>query len=66
MNDVLTDQRREITAHRPGAAATGSVAPMRLRIPATACSPLTCMATSGPEVMNVTSSPKKGRSVCSA
>ena len=51
----------------PGAASTGLVAPISCRAAGTAFSgPSSTAATSGPPVMKLTSSPKKGRSVCSA
>ena len=51
----------------PGAAfSTGSVPPAICRNAAIARGPSTTMATTWPEVMNSISSPKKGRSACSA
>src|SRR5215210_6800911 len=50
----------------PGAASSGFVAPMTWRAATTACSPSSTIATSGPEVMNDTSSPKNGLPSCSA
>ena len=50
----------------PGAASSGLVAPITCRAAVTASGPSSTIATSGPEVMNSTSSPKKGRSACSA
>ena len=44
----------------PGAASSGLVAPITWRAAATASSPSSTMATSGPEVMNSTSSSKNG------
>src|SRR6516164_7300472 len=45
----------------PGVALAGSVAPMMSRYAATALSPSSTCTTTGPEVMNATSSPKNGR-----
>src|SRR5262249_51546410 len=50
----------------PGAAFAGSVAPMISRYLATAFSPSSTCTTTGPEVMNSTSSPKNGRALCTA
>ena len=50
----------------PGAASSGLVAPMTWRAATTASWPSRTIATSGPEVMNSTSSPKKGLPSCSA
>ena len=50
----------------PGAASSGSVAPIIWRAAVTASWPSSTAATSGPRVMNSTSSPKNGFSVCSA
>ena len=44
----------------PGAALTGSVAPIIVRQPSMTSAPSTTSATSGPEVMNSTSRPKNG------
>ena len=50
----------------PGAASTGLVAPINCRAALTASVPSNTAATSGPPVMNETSSPKNGFSACSA
>ena len=50
----------------PGAASIGFVAPITWRAAAIACSPSSTIATSGPDVMNSTSSPKNGLPSCSA
>ena len=50
----------------PGAALTGLVAPISERQAAMTARPSTTAATSGPLVMNVTSSPKNGLPSCSA
>ncbi len=50
----------------PGEALTGSVAPARARNASMARGPSTTMATSGPPVMNSTSSPKNGLLACSS
>ena len=50
----------------PGAASSGSVAPITWRAAFTASAPSSTIATIGAEVMNSTSSPKNGRSACSA
>src|SRR5579871_335045 len=48
----------------PGAAASGSVAPISCRHPSIAPSPSTASATSGPLVMNETSPSKNGLPLC--
>ena len=50
----------------PVAASSGFVAPITWRAALTASWPSSTAATSGPEVMKSTSSPKNGRSLCSA
>ena len=50
----------------PGEASSGFVAPITWRAEGTACSPSSTIATSGPEVMKETSSPKNGLPSCSA
>ena len=50
----------------PGAASSGLVAPISCRAALTASVPSSTIATIGPEVMKSTSSPKNGRSACSA
>ncbi len=50
----------------PGAESAGLVAPIIVRTPAIAFSPRTASASTGPEVMNETSSPKNGLPLCSA
>ena len=50
----------------PGAACSGLVAPITWRAASTAESPSSTIATSGPEVMKSTSSPKNGLPLCSA
>ena len=50
----------------PGAASSGLVAPITWRAAFTASSPSSTIATSGPEVMNETSSSKNGLPSCSA
>ena len=50
----------------PGAASSGLVAPITWRAAFTACSPSSTIATSGPDVMNETSSSKNGLPSCSA
>src|SRR3954462_5951311 len=50
----------------PGAASSGLVAPITWRAATTAWSPSSTIATSGPEVMNDTSSPKNALPSCSA
>ena len=50
----------------PVAASSGLVAPITWRAALTASWPSSTAATSGPEVMKSTSSPKNGRSLCSA
>ena len=50
----------------PGAASSGLVAPITWRAALTASAPSSTIATIGPEVMKSTSSPKNGRSACSA
>src|SRR4029079_4708930 len=49
-----------------GAALAGSVAPMMSRYLAMAFSPSSTWTTTGPEIMNATSSPKNGRALCTA
>jgi hypothetical protein len=48
------------------AALAGSVAPMMSRYFAIALSPSSTCTTTGPEIMKSTSSPKNGRSLCTA
>ncbi len=50
----------------PGAESSGFVAPIIVRTVAIALGPSSASATSGPEVMKSTSSPKNGRAACSA
>ena len=50
----------------PVVASSGLVAPITWRAALIASSPSSTSATIGPEVMNSTSSPKNGRSSCSA
>ena len=50
----------------PGADSSGFVAPITWRAATTASWPSSTIATSGPLVMKSTSSPKNGRSACSA
>ncbi len=50
----------------PVVASSGFVAPITWRAALMASSPSRTIATSGPEVMNSTSSPKKGLPSCSA
>ena len=50
----------------PVAASSGLVAPITWRAALTAPSPSSTIATSGPEVMKSTSSPKNGLPSCSA
>ena len=58
---------REVAADRARwSASSGFVAPITWRAAATASSPSSTIATSGPEVMNSTSSPKNGLPSCSA
>ncbi|KZC98848.1 hypothetical protein AUP43_14655 [Oceanibaculum pacificum] len=49
-----------------GAALAGLVAPITSRFLATAFSPSNTWTTTGPEIMKLTSSPKNGRSLCTA
>src|SRR5262249_19338279 len=49
-----------------GAALAGSVAPITSRYFAMAFSPCKTCTTTGPEIMKLTSSPKNGRSLCTA
>jgi hypothetical protein len=60
VDHVLADRDRVVAADR------ALVAPITWRAAATACSPSSTIATSGPEVMKSTSSPKKGLPSCSA
>ena len=50
----------------PSAALAGLVAPINSRFLATALSPSRTISSTGPEVMNSTRLPKKGRSRCTA
>jgi hypothetical protein len=50
----------------PGGAVIGLVGPIRVRTALTASGPSTHSATSGPEVMKDTRSPKNGLPSCSA
>jgi hypothetical protein len=50
----------------PGAASSGFVAPITWRAEVTASCPSSTSATSGPDVMKVTSSSKKPLPTCSA
>ena len=50
----------------PVVASSGLVAPITWRAARTASSPSSTIATSGPEVMKLTSSPKNGLPSCSA
>ena len=66
MDEVEGDLEAVVAADRAGAASTGLVAPISWRAAVTASWPSSTAATSGPPVMNETSSPKNGFSVCSA
>ena len=50
----------------PVVASSGLVAPITWRAALTASTPSSTIATIGPDVMKSTSSPKNGRSACSA
>ena len=56
MNDVLAQVERVVARIVPGAESSGFVAPIIDRTVATAPSPSIAIATTGPEVMNSTSS----------
>ena len=66
MHEVVRHRDAKSPRIEPGSASAGFVAPIVVRVVAIAPSPSSTSASVGAEVMNSTSSPKNGFSLCSA